>query len=49
LEYIKEELGNFSSGMSRKIRKLFKCVNVLGNRWSDVIDAVVVSDCEDHL
>ena len=47
LEYIREELGSFSTGMSRQMKKLFKYVNVSGDRWSDVTDAVVVSDYED--
>ena len=47
LEYIREELGSFASGMSRQTKKLFKHVNVSGERRSDITDAVVVSDYED--
>ena len=46
LEYIREELGNFSSGISRKMARSLKYVNVTGDRWSDVTAAVVVTDCE---
>ena len=46
LEYIREELGCFSSGMSRAMKRVFKYVNVSGDRWSDVTSAAVVSDYE---
>ena len=46
LEYIREELGIFSEGMSRRMSQSFKYVNITGDRWSDVTDAVVVSDYE---
>ena len=36
LEYIREELGCFSSGMSRAMKRVFKYVNASGDRWSDV-------------
>ena len=46
LEYVREELGCFSSGMSRAMKRVFTHVNVLGDRWSDVTSAAVVSDYE---
>jgi hypothetical protein len=44
LEYIREELGSFSAGMSQSMKRVFKYVNIAGDRWSDVSDACVVSD-----
>ena len=44
IEYIREELGHFSSGMSRAMARSLKYVSVTGDRWVDVTDAVVVSD-----
>ena len=46
LEHIREELGIFSAGMSRKMAQTFKCVNLTGDKWSNVTNAVVVSDYE---
>ena len=46
LEYIREELGIFSAGVSRKMAQAFKCVNLTGDMWSDVTNAVVVLDYE---
>ena len=46
LEYIREELGCSSSGMSRAMKRVFKYVNVSGDRWNDVMSAAVVSDYE---
>ena len=46
IEYIREELGHFSTGMSRAMARSLKYVNVTGDRWADVTDAVVVSDDE---
>ena len=46
LEHIREELGISSAGMSRKMAQTFKCVNLTGDKWSNVTDAVVVSDYE---
>ena len=44
LEYIREELGCFSSGMSRAMKRVFKYVNVSGDRWNNVTSAAVVSN-----
>ena len=39
LEYIREELGSFSEGMTRNMKKLFKYVNVSGDRYADVTES----------
>ena len=49
LECIREELGCFSSGMSRAMKQVFKYVNVAGDRWNDVTSAAVVSNYESEL
>ena len=46
LEYIREELGCFAAGMSANMKRVFKYVNVKGDRWADVTHAAVVSDYE---
>ena len=46
IEYIHKELGHFSSGMPRAMARSLKYVNVTGDRWVDVTDAVAVSDGE---
>ena len=48
LEYIREELGCFSSGMSRNMKRVFKYANVRGDRWADITNAAVVSDYDSH-
>ena len=45
-EYIREELGSFSDGKTKSMKKLFKYVNVSDDRYADVTDAVGVSDYE---
>ena len=45
LEYIREELGCFAEGMSKNMKRVFKFANVRGDRWTDVTDAAVISDC----
>ena len=46
-EYIREELNCFAEGMSTAMKQYFKCVNIAGGEYSELVDVTrttVVSD-----
>ena len=43
-EYIREEIANFTVGMSRDMKTRFNFVNVAGGAYHDVTDSVIVTD-----
>jgi hypothetical protein len=40
-EYVREQLSNFSEGMSRSMKKTFGFVNVEGGAFHDITDTVL--------
>ena len=43
-EYIREEIANFTVGMSRDMKTRFNFVNVAGGAYHDITDSVIVMD-----
>ena len=43
-EYIREELACFSEGMSKNMRRKFNFVNIAGEAYHDVTNAVLVTE-----
>ena len=43
-EYIREELACFSAGMSKDMKRSFQFVNIAGNAFHDVTDAMVLQE-----
>ena len=43
-EYIREQLARYSEGMTAKMKRNFKFVNVYGNAYYDVTSTCVLSE-----
>ena len=44
LDYHQEELGCLMLVMPRNTKKIFKCMNIRGDRWTDITRIAIVSD-----
>ncbi len=43
-EYIREELANYSDGMSKAMKTKFNFMNVAGNSFRDITDTVLLME-----
>ncbi len=43
-EYIREELANYSDGMSKAMKTKFNFMNVAGNAFRDITDTVLLME-----